>query len=443
MKRLLIALMLASVAGFAQPRSAPKKKAPAATAARWPIESLQVEGNRSYTREQILAAAGLKIGQVAGRQDFEAARDRLVASGAFESVGYKFAPGPNGGYTAVFQVAEVQQVYPATFEDFHVSLKDLEAAFRAKEPLFTAGRLPATQPVLDRYSRWLEQYLAKKGLNEKVSALVTPAAPGEYAIEFRPARNLPAVAQVTFEGDHVVPANVLREAVAGAAIGAPYTEDTFRQVLRASLRPVYETRGRLRVSFPKIRTEPAKDVAGLNIIVTVDEGESYQLGKVAIDGQTPIDAAVLLKTGDFKTGDVANMTRVSEGLERIHKALRHDGYLDARVSSDRAIDDDKKTVDLTVGIDAGTRYTMGKFQVTGLDLEGEAEMRRIWTMKTGAPFNPDYPELFLKRVREQGMFDDLGATKSDVHVNENTHTVDVRLIFQGAKPGPGGRRRGA
>ena len=52
-------------------------------------------------------------------------------------------------------------------------------------------------------------------------------------------------------------------------------------------------------------------------------------------------------------------------------------------------------------------------------------MRRIWIVKPGDPFNPDYPELFLKRVREQGLFDDLGETKSDVHLNEQAHTAEA------------------
>ena len=58
------------------------------------MEALTVEGNRNYTQEQVLSVAGLKIGQLAGRAEFEAARDRLTATGVFETVGYKFEPGP-------------------------------------------------------------------------------------------------------------------------------------------------------------------------------------------------------------------------------------------------------------------------------------------------------------------------------------------------------------
>src|SRR4029077_11014882 len=72
-------------------KAAPKK-APAPDPAKWPIESLRVEGNHNYTREQVLAVAGVKVGQMAGKPEFDAARDRLVSSGAFETVGYRFEP---------------------------------------------------------------------------------------------------------------------------------------------------------------------------------------------------------------------------------------------------------------------------------------------------------------------------------------------------------------
>src|SRR5262245_66670145 len=124
MGRLLLILMLCAAAGFAQPAKAPAKRAATPAPARWPIESLRVEGNRIFTPDQILAIAGLKVGQMAGRADFDAARDRLVSSGGFEKVSYKFVPGSKGeGFAATFQVDEIEQVYPVEFEELHVPSK--------------------------------------------------------------------------------------------------------------------------------------------------------------------------------------------------------------------------------------------------------------------------------------------------------------------------------
>jgi outer membrane protein insertion porin family len=436
--------MLVVVPGFAQaPSAAQKKAAPTLAPSKWPIATLAVEGTHNFSREQVLAIAGVKVGQVAGKADFEAARDRLTACGAFETVGYKFVPGSGGGYDATFQVAEVEQVYPVRFEELHVSERDLIAALKAKDPLFAKGTLPATQPVFERYTKWVEEYLKAKGTEEKMVGTVMPDR-GEYTIVFYPARALPAVAMVTFEGNRVLTQEVLKDAIMSVAVGTPYTEDRFRELLNSAVRPVYEARGRVRVSFPAIKSEPSKDVQGVNVTVRVDEGETYNLGTVTVEQPTPIAPEVLLKTGDFKTGDLANFDKVNEGLERIRKALRHAGYMSPTVTYQRKVNEEKHLVDLAVLVEAGARFSMRKLTIVGLDLDAEAEINRIWTMKPGNPFNPDYPELFLTRIKEEGLFDNLGKTKADTRINEQDHTADVTLTFSGGKPEtkPGGRGRG-
>ncbi|HKE27139.1 MAG TPA: POTRA domain-containing protein [Bryobacteraceae bacterium] len=436
----LIILMLGAACGFAQSPPAQKKASSGAAAApqkggmvRWPIQSLTVEGNRIYKSEQILAVAGLKAGQMAGKPEFEAARDRLVATGAFETVSYKYvaAGGEGKGYAGTFQVTEVEQAYPVHFEGLHVSELDLTAALRARDPLFSLEKMAATQPVLERYSKWIAEFMAAKGQTEKIAGSVTPAQPGDYVIVFHPDRPLPVVALVNFHGNHVVPENVLHDAIAGAAVGTPYTEDRFRDILNASIRPVYEARGRVRVAFPEVHTEPTTDVKGLRVTVTVDEGESYTLGKISVGGQTPVRPETLLKEADLKSGDVADYDKLNRGVEAMRKQVRHAGYLDARITPDRHIDDGKKAVDVTYYIEPGPQYTMGKLTIAGLDLEGEAEIKRIWMLSEGKAFNPEYPDFFLDSIRHQGLFDNLAGAKADVHVDPKRHVADVTLQFKG------------
>ena len=442
MKRLLPLLMLAASPGFGQTSAPAQKKAPTMVDGRWPIESLRVVGNHNYSAQQVLAIAGLKVGQVVGRSEFDVARDRILAAGAFDTVSYSFAPEVGTkGFVATFQVTEIEQVYPVRFDDLHVSERDLIATLKAKDPIFADGKLPASQPVFQRYQKWVQEYLAAKGITEKIIGGVIPDRPGEFVISFHPDRPLPAVALIFFKGNTVVPTAKLQDAIQ-PAVGMPYTEDRFREALNASVRATYEALGRVRVSFPSIKTEPNKDVTGLNVTVTVDEGEVYKLGKVNIDGPTPLKPEELLHEGDFKTGDVANFDKVNEGIDRIKKALKHAGYMNADVTARRAINDDKRIIDLTLWVEAGTQFTMRKLTIVGLDLEAEAEINRIWTMKPGKPFNPDYPDMFLKTVKDEGLFDNLGKTKADVKINEQDHTADVTLTFGGGPPQPTGRGRG-
>ncbi len=440
MRWLLVLSMLAAGCGFAQTKRPPQKKAaapsqPAPPADKWPIGRIAVEGNHDYTAEQVLAVAALQIGQMAGRPEFDAARNRLLACGAFEDVSYKFAPDADGkSFLAVFQVVETPTAYPVRFEDLGVPASEIEAFLHQHDPLFNTARLPATKPVLDRYVKLLQDFLASQGSPETVKAEVTSGAPDRYAIVFRPAKALPAVARVTFAGNKVLTQTALQDAIWSAAVGLPFTEQAMRTLLDSGVRPLYEARGRIRVSFPTIATEPVTDVEGIKVNVTVDEGEVYSLGKVAFDGPVPLNPDTLLKTGDFKTGDIANFERIGEGVSRIRAAVRQGGYMDAKVTTQREVNDEKKTVDLAVHVEPGPLYTTGKVAFVGLDLEGEAEMNRMWTLKPGKPFNPDYPDLFLKRVREEGIFDHLGATKAETKIDEKSRVVDVTLRFTADTP---------
>jgi outer membrane protein insertion porin family len=431
----------------AAPAAAPIKEAPKEAPSKWPIESVAVVCNRNYTREMVVAVAGLMIGQLAGKEEFDAARDRLTATGVFETVGYQFEPGPNKqGFAATFQVTEVEPSYPVRFEELGVSDKDLEGLLKSKDPLFSMARMPATQPVMDRYTTWIQEYLISKGLKEKIAGKVTLLGTEQFAILFRPARKLPAIAQITFQGNQVVPQTALREAVHLTAVGAPYTESSFRDLLNHAVRPLYEQRGRVRVAFTEVRTQPVSDVEGVHVFVKIDEGQSYSLGKATVDGLTPVDPAVLIKAADFKTGDVANFDKVNDGLDRVRKVIRRAGFLDAKLTYERSIDDAKKVVDLSLHIEPGSPYITGKLTVTGLDLTGEAEILRIWTLKEGKTFNPEYPDYFLNRIKEQALFEGLGDTKAETKIDAKTHIVDITLVFKPddptkpKRPGPGGDR---
>ena len=449
LRRVLAVLLLTAAFASAQSKGgkSPTKAAPKAAAKapaaedKWPIASIAVEGNHVYSAEQVIGLSGLKVGQVAGKPEFDAAAAKLTASGAFETAGYKFEPVKNGeGYAATLQITEAPAFYPLRFEDLHVPDADLEKQLAAKDPLFSVTKTPANAAVFARYTGWLEDYLKSRGQPEKVAARMMTVAPEEYVIVFRPEKEPPSVAQVTFEGNHVLSQLILRDAVASATVGLVYREADFRKALQASVVPVYEARGRMHVTFPKIRTELASDVKGLHVFVTVDEGDVFTLGKIDVNAPAPFDPAKLLHTADLKGGDVANFDRVTEALDRVRKSVRHDGYLDAAVTQDRKEDEAKKIVDLTIRLEPGPLYTMGKLTITGLELEGESAIKRLWTLAPGKPFNPDYPDAFLKTVKEERMFDHLGDAKAATVIDRAAHTVSVTLTFAGP-PDPLGPKK--
>ncbi len=438
---LLLLLLLGPLEVPAQkrPAQAPPKPVPQKAPSVWPVESVSVTGNRNYSEEQILAVAGIRPGQVAGPKEFKAARDRLAATGAFETIEFRFSPAPGKrGYAVFFRVVEAGPLFPVRFEDLGLPESELRAHLRRTDPLF-GDRIPAGEPTLARYAKALEHLLASKGRKEQVAGKLMAEGAEPLHVVFRPAAPLPAVAEVRFTNNQVLPADALQRAISGVAVGALYTEKRFRLLLETSVRPLYEARGRVRVSFPEIRTEPAKDVKGLAVIVRVDEGASYDLGKVQVEGgQFP--PAELLKAAGLKTGDMFNAEQIQAGAGRIEKLVRRNGYMRVKSRVERKIDDQRKAVDLVIHVEPGPQYVFGKLKIEGLDLHGEAAIQRLWTLKEGAPFNADYPDYFLARIREDQVFENLGKTRAEIKPDDKTGTVDVILHFASEPVRPPGLR---
>lgn len=429
-----VAVLVIGGLGIAAQRPARKKAAAAEAGREWPIQSLAVTGNRAHAAERILRVAGLKIGQPANPAVFDAARERLLETGFFASVGYRYEPSADGkGYAATLEVAEVEPLYPVRFEDLPAPPDQIAAALGRADPLF-GERIPATEPVLKRYAQAIEGFLAASGKKESVAGRLAAEGPDQLAVVFRPAAPPPVVAFVKFVNSSVLPAVTLQNAMAGVAVGVPYSEKRLRQLLDTAIRPLYEARGRLRVEFPKVEAAPAADVKGVVVTVSVEEGASYNLGEVRVGGG-PVATAALLKAADLKSGDIANFQEVEAGRQRMLKLLRRNGYMRAEARLERRIDDARKSVDVAFQVEAGPQYTFGKLAIVGLDILSEPAVRKLWALKEGAPYDGDYPDYFLHRIREDGIFDNLGQTRSEARVDDERRRVDVTLTF-GPAPKP-------
>jgi outer membrane protein assembly factor BamA len=120
-----------------------QKKQPAPAV--FPLEAVHVEGNQKLTVDKILVVAALKIGDPVIRTDFDQARKRLMATGAFQSVAYEFKPSADAkGVDGTLHVIEVDAWFPYHFEDLPATDEALRAMLR-KQELILGDQIPATR----------------------------------------------------------------------------------------------------------------------------------------------------------------------------------------------------------------------------------------------------------------------------------------------------------
>ncbi len=401
--------------------------------ARYPIEAIRITGSKLYDPAAIVALTGLRIGAPIDERGIEAARDKLLAHGAFTNISFRYQPAPgNKGYIVTFEVTDLIQLFEYRFDRLDADDAKLRASLKEKEPLFDR-RIPGAAVVLSRLSGVVSEYLRSQNKPSEVEGKLTTDA-GESIVMFAPPGQMPAVATVMFNGNKLISLLELQNKIHPVAVGSQFREARFRELLEIGIRQIYEARGRLRMSFTKIESKASDAVKGLAVTVTIDEGASFSFGETKVTGIPGGAPDAMIKAATLPEGEVADIQLVTAAQSRLERLMRANGNMAATINARRQLNDQANTCLIDFQIVPGPKYTFGKLTHQGLDLHGDHEIRRLWTMKPGGPYNGEYPDMFVNRIKEEQLFDSLENARAIVTPNHQTLTVDVKLVFNERKP---------
>ena len=444
MRRFFSLTVLLAVSCFGQasnrkPVRKPVSPPPAAAAAAFPLGTIQVSGNKFYSAQQVIGAAGVHAGQPMQQADFDIMKVRLEQTGAFEVVSYRYDPSKDGTTLSLkLEVVEALQLYPYKFEDLPATEAELRKVLEQKQPLF-AAKLPPSKSLMEQFSATLTEYLASaKGFKDVVAGRVVNEPPA-LAILFRPATPVPMIGQISFKGNQAIDKETLGNAFASVAIGTSSKESEVRSLLDSGVKPLYEAKGLMRVIFGKITTERMKDVDGVAVNVEIDEGPKFTFGEVRVTGSGLTNKEAMSNI-DVKDGQPVNMDRVKDALKKLNDRLHHYGYMAGKASFESKLDDKEHKVAVVYKLVPGKLYTFNDLKIEGLDIETEPAIRKMWGLAVGKAYNADYPQHFLDEIKDQGIFDNLKTTRYEENVTASDATVAVKLVFVGGSDKPVNRK---
>lgn len=407
--------------------TAPKKQPPPGT-----LRSLTIKGNHLYSSADIAKVTGLRLKQHVTGPLLEAARNKLLAADLFNNVtdAYRYSGSPPE-FDVTMEVTENEQLLPMAFERFHVSPESIRQYLREHVPLY-ANRIPGTDIVLHRYAAAVQGFVGQTTPGVKVRAQVSNEDPKQLTVLFTPDTPAPTISQVVVSGNQVVDTGTILRAVNSVAIGAPLSDARLKLILNGAIKPVYAAKGYVAVSFPKVETEKSKNDLGVVVKVRISDGPQFKFGAIRFHG-SGLDEEEIRSNIPFKPGQVFNANQMDNFRLDLVRRLRRRGLLDASVNTETQEDDSKRVVNLTYDVVPGEVYHFQTLDIEGLDIATQPTIEKLWGEKPGKPFNPDYPDFFLKRVQEQGLFDNLADTRSDYTADAATHGVTVHLYFKGGK----------
>ena len=400
---------------------------------------MTVSGAQNFPADQILAASGLKTGEVVTAPQIQAAADRLAALGIFLSVNYRYAS-KDDSISIEFQVKQAP-TYPLSFDNFpwftDAALGD---AIRAQIGLFT-GVAPGGGTMIDEITGVLEKLLASRNVRGKVTHQLIEQADGDgRMMQFRVDGPALLVQSVRFGDSLATNSEQLKDRISDIQ-GHPYSRFAAEIFENEHVRPTYAAGGFLHAQIgppePHLTANAADpNDAGVDLLIPVTPGPRYTWKGAAWQGNTVFTSAVLNGTLAMKPGDVANGMKIEAEWQRIQSEYARHGYLDVKITPQPQYDDVAHQVFYRVNIEEGPQYRMGKMVITGLSLDAGNRLRKQWLTAPGQVFDKGYYEHMLQELAKpsRDVFGEMPIHYTEfghwLRPNTSQHTVDVLLDFK-------------
>ncbi len=402
------------------------------------IGSIHIKGLKKFTAEQVIAAMGLKPGQVFDLKALDAGAERLGKSGAFPDVAYSYVP--QGGLIAVdFKVEETAKFRECVFDNFVWLTKDeIQAGLKKDVPLFI-GILPEAGQLLDDVSQALENLSKEKGIPVKVTRRV-----GQQDIFDKNWRHLYSAQgadvktqSISFTGILTVKQSDLQKEASGL-IGRDYSLFQSDLFGTAKLLPYYHERGFLLAKAdpqpPKIVSHTDGSLAYLvEVVYAVTEGNAYRWEPAEWIGDTAISPSNLEAATAMKPNEIANGKKIEEGWAAIHKEYLKIGYIEETDSPEPVFDTQSLRVHYRVMVYEGAQYHMGSIAITGVPQKTSDRLKDRWRLKPGDIYDGLYTADFVKKEVFPAV---QGGVSRGIKVNVQTfpnreqHIMDVTVNLE-------------
>lgn len=420
----MVFVFLAAIFLYAAPHSASAQK--------FLPKSIQFQGDPEYSDTELLAAARLKKGVVLGYAEMQDYSKRLLATGIFATVAFKF-----DGQDLIFMLTPSPDLLPVQIENLPLTPgKELDQRIHASVPLYH-GKVPAEGGLTDDVGAALQKMLAGEGLQATVTATTASDLISQklnavsYSITASPVNA--SVVRVDGVSD-AFQSNV--QAVLAKALKNPFSTMNTAANLEQAVAQFYGDQGYAAAKIQVARAgDPRLDSGSIVVpfAIQVQEGRVYRVTLIQLPNGAPMTQAEIDKMLSSPSPQPQGV-KVRSVWVLLTSRYHNKGYLDCKVTPHAILDDADATVSYTADVDPGPVYHLAFVKFDNVSDDLRTLLIHNWEMMPGDPFDESYVAGFIYKVQQQDpvLRRSLAGVKVkfDATANPTTHEVNVVIRLE-------------
>ncbi|HEY2539435.1 MAG TPA: outer membrane protein assembly factor BamA, partial [Stellaceae bacterium] len=376
--------------------------------------------------ETVRSYLQIQPGEPWDAEKLDASLKALFATGLFADVNLS-----REGNVLVVKVVENPIINRIAFEGNHkLDDKELNAVIQERpRVVYTRSRVQAdVKRILDlyrqhgRFGATVEPKVIQ--LSENRVDLVFEINEGEYT----------GIRGINFVGNRAFTESRLRGVIATKesrwyrflSTNDSYDPDRLTYD-RELLRRFYLTEGYADFRIVSAVAELTPERNGFIITFTLDEGERYRFGKVAVNIKLKgLPASQVMPLLTVHSGDWYNAQELENSISALTNAVGTRGYAFVEVKPDITRNRKDHTVDITFNVQEGPRVYVERIDVVGNVRTLDKVIRREFQLVEGDAFNTEKMQRSQQRIKNLGFFKKVEVTNAPGSTPDKTVvTVEV------------------
>lgn len=188
----------------------------------------------------------------------------------------------------------------------------------------------------------------------------------------------------------------------------------------------YMDRGYVRVNVRKPVISLVDDSRHMLVLVTIDEGDQYRVGKIGARGDLLMREGEILNLLPLRPGEVFSRSLLRQGVESVTDLYADQGYAYANVTPLTRVDDDNLTVDVNLEIEQGNQVTVERIEISGNASTRDKVVRREMRLVEGELYSATALKRSRARINNLGYFEAVDVTTNPGSDEEHIE-IDVNV----------------
>ncbi|WP_333684042.1 outer membrane protein assembly factor BamA [Pontibaca methylaminivorans] len=393
-----------------------------ASAQNYSFNRVEVEGNQRIPTSTIANYTEIQAGQPVSAAQLNDAYQRILGSGAFESVEIE----PRGS-TLFVRVTEHPIINRINFEGNRriKSEKLAEIIESTERRVFNPGQAERDAATLaeaysqqGRVAATVRPRIIRRS-NNRVDLVFEIAEGGTTEIE-----------RVSFVGNRAFSDNRLRRVLGTKQAGLLrmfISSDTLIEERiefdKQVLRDFYLSRGYADFRVNSANVEFTRERDAFYLVMNITEGQQFRFGQITTVSEIPeADAAEFQAALKVKPGAIYSPTQVENSIARLERLGLRKGVDFLRVEPRITRNDRNRTLDVQFVLTKGPRVFVERIDIEGNTTTLDRVIRQQFRIAEGDPFNPREIRESAERVRALGYFSD---AEVDAHEGSTPQQVVI------------------